>query len=65
MSTRRRVIIITLSVLFGTLLSAAMLFLKRGGSLDSHDYFLLATNLSFSLVIIFAIGYFLVWRKKD
>jgi len=64
MSNRRRAIIITFSVLFGTLLSAGMLYLKRG-SLQGNDYFLLGTNLTFSLVIIFAIGYFLIWRKKS
>ncbi|MDQ3050175.1 MAG: hypothetical protein M3Q95_04745 [Bacteroidota bacterium] len=64
MSNTRRTIIITISVIFGTLLSAGMLYLKRG-SLEGNDYFLLATNLTFSLVIIFAIGYFLIWRKKS
>ena len=64
MSNRRRIILITVSVLFGSLLSAGMLYLKRG-SLEKDEYFLLATNLGFSLFIIFAIGYFLVWRKKS
>ncbi|HMT29053.1 MAG TPA: hypothetical protein PKD91_07225 [Bacteroidia bacterium] len=64
MTTKRRTIIITVSVLFGTLLSAGMLFLKRG-SLHGQDYFLLATNLFFSLLIIFVIGWFLIWKKKE
>ena len=64
MTNRRRTIIITISVLIGTLLSAGLIYLKRGG-LEGDEYFLLATNLTFSLVIIFSIGYFLVWRKKD
>jgi hypothetical protein len=64
MTNKRRAIIIGVSVFFGTVLSAGMLYLKRG-SLKGNDYFLLATNLAFSLVIIFAIGYFLIWRKKS
>lgn len=64
MTSQRRAIIITVSVLAGTLLSAGLLYLKRG-SLGGHDYFLLGTNLFFSLLIIFAIGWFLIWRKKE
>ncbi|MBK6641191.1 MAG: hypothetical protein IPN13_04615 [Bacteroidetes bacterium] len=64
MTNRRRISIIAVSVLFGTMLSAVMLYFKRG-TLEGNDYFLLATNLFFSLVIILAIGYFLIWRKKD
>lgn len=63
MDPKRRAIIITVSVICGTLLSAGLLYLKRG-SLDNQDYFLLATNLFFSLLIIFLIGWFLIWRKK-
>jgi hypothetical protein len=64
MTNRRRIFIISISVFFGTMLSAVMLYFKRG-TLEGNDYFLLATNLFFSLVIILAIGYFLIWRKKD
>lgn len=64
MTNRRRITIITISVIAGTLLSAGLLSLKRG-ELDGDDYFLLATNLFFSLLIIFSIGYFLIWRKKN
>ncbi len=64
MTNRRRVVIITFSVILGTMLSAFMVFLKRG-SLGRDEYFLLFTNLFFSVVIIFSIGYFLAWRKKD
>jgi hypothetical protein len=64
MTNRRRTTIIAISVFAGTMLSAGLLYLKRG-SLDNQDYFLLGTNLFFSLVIIFAIGWFLIWRKKD
>ena len=64
MTNRRRMTIISFSVLFGTILSAGLIYLKRG-SLQGNDYFLLATNLFFSLLIIGCIGYFLVWRKKD
>jgi hypothetical protein len=64
MNSKRRAVIITISVLFGTMLSAGLLYLKRG-SLHGQDYFLLATNLFFSLLIIFVIGWFLIWKKKD
>jgi hypothetical protein len=64
MTNQRRAVIITVSVIFGTLLSAGLLYLKRG-SLEGNDYLLLATNLFFSLLIIFAIGYFLIWRKRN
>ena len=64
MTPKRRAFIITVSVIFGTLLSTGMLYLKRG-SLDGDDYFLLATNLFFSLFIIFVIGWYLIWRKKE
>lgn len=64
MTNQRRATIITISVLFGTLLSAGFIYLKRG-SLKGDDYFLLGTNLFFSLLIIFCIGYFLIWRKKN
>lgn len=64
MTNRRRVFIVTVSVIAGTLLSGGLLSLKRG-ELSGDDYFLLATNLFFSLLIIFAIGYFLIWRKKS
>ncbi len=64
MSNRRRIFLITVSVIAGTALSGGLLSLKRG-ELSGDDYFLLATNLFFSLLIIFSIGYFLVWRKKS
>jgi hypothetical protein len=64
MTPQRRTFIITVSVIAGTLLSAGLLYLKRGG-LGGDDFFLLGTNLVFSLVLIFCIGWFLVWRKKN
>jgi hypothetical protein len=64
MSNRRRIFLITVSVIAGTALSGWLLSFKRG-ELSGDDYFLLATNLFFSLLIIFSIGYFLVWRKKS
>ena len=64
MTNRRRVIIITFSVILGTILSAGLIFLKRG-KMGTDEYFLLFTNLFFSVIIIFSIGYFLVWRKRD
>lgn len=64
MNNRRRTIIIIASVLGGTLLSAWLLVAKRG-TLGGNDYFLLATNLVISLILIFGIGYILIWRKKS
>jgi hypothetical protein len=64
MTNKRRITIITVSVIIGTLLSAGLFFMKRRGALTSDDYFFLATNMFFSLMIIFTIGWFLVWRKK-
>jgi hypothetical protein len=64
MTNQRRTVIISVSVFAGSVLSAGLLSLKRG-SLKADDYFLLGTNLFFSLVIIFAIGWFFIWRKKN
>jgi hypothetical protein len=64
MTNKRRVTLIIVSVSIGTMLSAALVSFYRKG-LGPDDYLLLGTNLFYSLVIIFAIGYFLVWRKKD
>lgn len=63
MTNQRRITLIIVSVSIGTLLSAVLVSFYRKG-LGPDDYLLLGTNLLYSLVIIFAIGYFLVWRKK-
>jgi uncharacterized membrane protein YozB (DUF420 family) len=64
MNNRRRATLIIISVISGTLLSGWLLLSKRG-TLDNHDYFLLATNLVISLILIFGIGYIMIWKKKD
>lgn len=64
MSPRRRVIIITISVLFGTVLSYFLFRFRRGGELTTQDTHFLLTNMFFSLLIIFGVGYVFIWRKK-
>jgi hypothetical protein len=64
MTNKRRTFLITVSVLIGTVLSAGFIYLRRG-TLDDHDWFLLGTNLFMSLLIIFGIGFILLWRKKN
>lgn len=65
MSDRRRVIIITLSVLAGSFLSYFVFKLRKGGGeLSQQDVHMLITNLVFSLVLILGVGYFFLWRKK-
>lgn len=63
MTSQRRAFLIFISVLAGTLLSAGMIYLKRG-SLKGDDLFLLITNFAFAILIIAGIGYILIWRKK-
>ena len=64
MSNKRRIIIITISVLAGTLLSVLMFKLRRGGTLTSNDMSMLLTNLFFSLAIILGVGFLFIWNKK-
>jgi hypothetical protein len=63
MTNRRRAFIIFFSVLAGTILSAGMIYLKRG-SFQDGDMFFLATNLFFSILIIAGIGFMFVWNNK-
>lgn len=65
MSNRRRVIIIVISVLFGSVLSFLVYKLRRsGGDLTKEDVSFLITNFSFSLAIILGVGFFFIWNKK-
>jgi hypothetical protein len=65
MSNRRRVIIIVISVLFGSVLSFFVYKLRRsGGDLTQEDVNFLITNFSFSLAIILGVGFFFLWNKK-
>ena len=57
MKDRRRYIIITISVLIGTLV-----FSKKG-KVDSNDTFMIITNFVFGLAIVIAIG--IVMTKMD
>lgn len=63
MSDKKRMIIIFLSVLTGSLLSYVM-FLMRKGTLTSHDYFVLATNFGFALLIVLGVGFYLMRKNK-
>jgi hypothetical protein len=65
MSNQRRVIIIVISVLMGTLLSYLLYKVKRGGQeLSSQDVFSLWTNFGFSVAIILGVGFLFLWNKK-
>lgn len=65
MSPRRRIIIVTLSVGAGSLLSYFLFKLRRGGAeLTAQDTHFLLTNTVFSLMIILGIGFLFLWRKK-
>jgi len=52
---RRRVIIITVSVIIGSIF-ATLLILSRKGTLSPNDWATLGINFLFALVIVFAIG---------
>jgi len=65
MSNNRRVTIILISVLFGTGLSYLVFKLKRGGTeLTANDELTLWTNFGFSILLILAVGFLFIWRKK-
>jgi hypothetical protein len=65
MSDRRRIIIITVSVLVGTMLSLLIFKVRKGDAgLTGEDYSMLITNLVFSLAIILGIGFLFLWKKK-
>lgn len=65
MSNRRRIIIVVISVLFGSLMSAGLFYKRGNGTLDHNSILNLVTNLVFSLVIVLAIGLYFVWNKKQ
>jgi hypothetical protein len=65
MSDKRRIIIIIVSVLSGTILSLLIFKVRKGtAGLNSQDYSTLITNFVFSLAIILGIGFLFLWRKK-
>jgi len=65
MSDKRRIIIIVISVITGSILSYFLYKLKRGGAeLSSQDITSLATNFVFSLALIIGIGFMFLWNKK-
>lgn len=55
MSRRKRIILIIVSVSFGTLLSA-LLFKRRVGTLGLNEYVTLMFNLFFAVAIVVAVG---------
>jgi hypothetical protein len=63
MSNRRRIIIVVISVFFGTLMSAGLFYKRGNGSMDNVSWLNLATNLFFSLIIVLAIGLYFAWKK--
>ncbi len=62
MKDKRRLIIIVVSVLIGTMLSVLLVMGKKG-RIDSNDKFMLATNFVFGLAIVIAIG--VVMKRMD
>ncbi|MBK5285705.1 MAG: hypothetical protein JJE25_09910 [Bacteroidia bacterium] len=58
LSSRRRIILITISVLIGSVL-AFLLILTRKGTLTANEWGTLAINFFFALAIVLAIGIFL------
>jgi len=55
LSNRRRITIIVLSVIIGSIFSAFLL-LRRRGTLSAHDWSSIGINFLFALAIVFAIG---------
>ncbi|HNQ13042.1 MAG TPA: hypothetical protein PKH65_02045 [Bacteroidia bacterium] len=65
MSNRRRIIIITISVLAGTLLSYFIIKMKRGGAeLSQADQISIIGNFIISLAVILGIGFIILWNKN-
>jgi hypothetical protein len=58
----RRILIITISLLAGTALSA-LFFYKRTGSLGPNEFSNLFINLLFGIAVVFGVAIFLA-RKK-
>ena len=64
MNNRRRIIIVTISICIGSLMSVGLFYKRGNGSLDNNAILNLVTNFVFSLVIVLAIGMFFVWNNK-
>lgn len=64
MDNKKRLTIIVLSVLFGTIISAWLFMFKRGGTLTKSDLSSLVFNMFFALAIVVFIGVILN-RKKE
>ena len=65
MTPRRRVSIVVISVLGGSILSYLLYKARRGGGdLTSQDTHTLLTNFIFSLGIILGVGFMFLWKKK-
>ncbi len=64
MSNRRRIIIVTISICIGSLMSVGLFYKRGNGNLDNNAVLNLVTNFVFSLVIVLAIGMFFVWNNK-
>jgi hypothetical protein len=62
-SNRRRITIIVISVLTGSILSV-LLIMSRQQKLSSAEWSTLAINFFFALAIVFAIGFFLSKKSK-
>lgn len=63
LSNRRRLAIITISVLTGSVL-AALLIMSRKQKLEANEWGTLAVNFFFAFAIVFAIGIFLSKKAK-
>ena len=63
LSNRRRIVIITISVLTGSVLSA-LLILSRKQKLSPNEWGTLAVNFFFAFAIVLAIGIFLSKKSK-
>ncbi|MEP7262917.1 MAG: hypothetical protein ABI772_00390 [Bacteroidota bacterium] len=65
MSNRRRIIIIMVSVISGTVLSFFIFKARKGpAGLTNDDYSTLITNFIFSLAIIVGVGLMFAWKKN-
>lgn len=63
MSNRRRITIVVISVLIGSLMSVGLFYKRGNGNLDNNSILNLITNMVFSLAIVIAIGLFFAWNK--
>lgn len=66
MSNNRRITIIIISVLGGTILSYFVFKLRRNGAeLTAQDSSMLLTNFIFSILVILGVGFMFIWNKKN